>query len=613
MSVIGRRDWILAMKFDDETRRGREALNKGLGDISKTSKKATEDAKRSIVDIAKASKTGMEGIKAVLELGGWLMIAKAAGKAFMDITAEARKNSVAFKEAGSALSLMKKEIGSGLVKALEPLAAGFKDVLVVGIAVFRNFPEVAKATFKYVGAIISKTFSWQTIKSLFFTLGEGIVSVFRSAFEYIPKLFMGMIKLLLTPIKGLGDYLGDTISKAFAGKFSEIEDPFKFFQRTFSENVSNLKDLAAGFGGYVMEQAGNLKETVSKVGDIYQSENNEFSAALRSILAADIGRIGADVTSGAAGGGAAIVATIAPAGYSVMRRAVIDGMGYADDAIAARVAASRAGDGMASASNPLLDSIMGGIGPFVEMLGGFASMVEPIKMIKQLLDPLSIILEGFFSVIGPAITGTLKPLFDALFRIGELVGKALFPIFDALYPIISIIAQILMTSLGPWLGYLAPIVQYISGLFTLLAPIIKAVAIMMEVLQAPLRWLGDLFTWVANAIKVAIHNLVEYIEHPISEANRDIWSNPAFASDAFSGLAGRIAAIWNTNYSGSLATDGLPSSSSSSMSSASYAAGTSIKIEKIEINAGVVVGEPGIRELAVMIRDEIVEAERLGA
>jgi hypothetical protein len=603
--VIGRREWELVMKLDDQTKRERDSLNRGLGDISKTSKKATDDAKRSIVDIAKASKQGMEGIKAVLEIGGWLMMAKAVGKAFMDITAEARKNSTAFKEAQSALALVKSEIGAGLVKALEPLARGFKDVLVVGVAVFRNFPEVAKATFKFVGAIISKTFSWQTIKTLFFTLGEGMISVFRSAFEYIPKLFMGMIKLLLTPIKGLGDYLGDTISKAFAGKFSEIEDPFQFFQRTFSENVSNLKDLAAGFGGYVMEQAGSLKETVAKVGDIYKAEGNEFASALKTILAADIGQIGADVTAGAAGGGApTVVATIAPAGYSVMRRAVIDGMGYADDAIAARVAAARALEvGAVDVAAPgLMDNILAGFGPLADFLGQFAAMAEPLAMIQKLLNPLTIILEGFFSVIGPAITGTLKPLFDALFRIGEFVGKALFPIFDALYPIISIIAQILMTSLGPWLGYLAPLVQWISGIFMLMAPVLKGFAVVLEVVQAPLRWLGDLFTWVGEQMKIFIHNLTNAVW------DKDL-NYTKFKSDAFTGLPGRIAAIMNTDYSGSLTADGLPSSSSTS---ASYAAGTSIKIEKIEINAEFIAGEAGLMDVAVKIRDLILEADRIG-
>ncbi len=614
MGVIGRREFKLIMSMDDQTKREREALNRGLGDIEQTTKKAAKESEAAIVQLAKESKRNMEGIKAVMELGGWLMMAQQVGKAFMDITAEARKNSQAFKEAGGALDVVKGKIGESLVKALEPLAKGFTEILRYGTAVFQNFPEIAKATFTFVGAIFAKTFSWEGIKTLFLSLGEGVLTVFKSAFEYIPKLFVEIIQLMLNPIFKLGEYISDTLGKAFTLRFKDIESPGSFMTKVITGQTEKLGEIVAGAKDYIATQAGNIKTAAGKIGELYAPDAAAYAQSLSQILAPSLAKFDQGVaTSGSVTGdsgqigdmsiqrGAGDAARDAGAAaflssfYRGLERAQIpedeinavinpfvegmkDGISNVDwatvalnrrmtDATTRQTAEDAAFSqpeqivGTAK-TNPLGDiftSLMNAAAPFVSMISSLAPVI-------QLLNPLQTIFQAMMEVLGPLITNLLAPLVGILKIVGYTIGKILAPALEFLRPIIEALAL-----LFTWL--------YNNVIVPVANVIIMA------------------FNWIYNGFADFINGILWLIDQiPFVDVGRVEKKDP---------LAGTLTPITTD-------TVGATGSSGGAGGSASYAAGTSITIEKIEIKADFIAGDAGLIDVAVMLRDKLLEAERAG-
>lgn len=85
------------------------------------------------------------------------------------------------------------------------------------------------------------------------------------------------------------------------------------------------------------------------------------------------------------------------------------------------------------------DMDLGGL--FMDFIGGFESMMGPIGMITELLNPLGVILKGVFEVIGPLIEEALQPLMDVLLLFGGLIGKTLAPVIQFFAKIIKGIAD----------------------------------------------------------------------------------------------------------------------------------------------------------------------------
>lgn len=108
------------------------------------------------------------------------------------------------------------------------------------------------------------------------------------------------------------------------------------------------------------------------------------------------------------------------------------------------------------------------------------------------------------------------------------------PILLPLIPIFQIFAQILGSAIIPLLQLLDPLLAAFGVVMSVLIPIIKGIAILFEVLSSPVKFLGDLFGWLGEQMRIFAWN----IQHPFS--TRDYTT---FSSTAFSGLKDRIKAI----------------------------------------------------------------------
>lgn len=249
-----------------------------------------------------------------------------------------------------------------------------------------------------------------------------------------------------------------------------------------------------------------------------------------------------------------------------------------------------------------LDSFGAALGPsmgmLMEALGPFGQMIAGMNPALALLVP---VIEGFVSVIGPAINEVLAPLFNTLTQIGQMLGAALLPILDALMPIFSLIANILIVAFAPILQMLTPIIQVIALVFQMMTPILVMLTKVFLVLMSPIQYIADLFSWLGGVIKTFAWN----IAHPFRQEGYS-----GFSSDAFSGLADRIAAVDAMGANNQTLTASYSQSDATATQSANY------RTQPITVNIyqqAPVVGDDGMQEFARMIRGEIEMLAYAGA
>jgi hypothetical protein len=186
--------------------------------------------------------------------------------------------------------------------------------------------------------------------------------------------------------------------------------------------------------------------------------------------------------------------------------------------------------------------------------------------INVLTTALNKVFQGVMNILGPAIDKILTPIFNVLTSFGEQIGEALLPLFEFLGETIL------------------PVVMFN----------LKGLAVALEVLMSPVRFLADLFKWLGQAMQDFFFNLT----NPIWESDRE---TSAFSSDAFTGLADRIAAIWANDYTkGTVArASTYTMGGASGGGGATYTGGQRITFKFY--NQGNVVGSGGMQELAVTI------------
>jgi predicted nucleic acid-binding Zn-ribbon protein len=264
-------------------------------------------------------------------------------------------------------------------------------------------------------------------------------------------------------------------------------------------------------------------------------------------------------------------------------------------------AASGGLDSFSSALLGPMSELMAAIGPFANMIAG-------MNPVLALLIP---VIEGLVSVTAPALNAVLKPLFATLQQMGVAIGQALLPIFDALAPVILMIAQILQTLFIPIMQFLSPIMQAFAIMLQPLGPALGALAKAVTILMSPVEWLADLFSYVGEVLKVFAWN----IAHPFQQK-----AGPGeFTSDAFSGLAARLAAIDammvnSQSLQGGITTPAFGAGWDASASTASQSA--SYRTQQITINIyqqAPVVGSGGMAEFVQMIRGQFAELAYYGA
>jgi hypothetical protein len=148
----------------------------------------------------------------------------------------------------------------------------------------------------------------------------------------------------------------------------------------------------------------------------------------------------------------------------------------------------------------------------------------------------------------------------------------------------------------------------------------------MMLLCPIIEMLGRIFVWFYNGVMVPFHNELRNVFNRIQNTIADMLNNvTAILNKAIRALNKLPkVSISEIGYIDHVAQDSgflnpitwsdlqkPADTAAGTANSASYAAGTHVTVN-ITINTDVIAGESGIRELAIMLRDEIHEAEALG-
>ena len=229
------------------------------------------------------------------------------------------------------------------------------------------------------------------------------------------------------------------------------------------------------------------------------------------------------------------------------------------------------------------------VAPFA---GAMFNAITSISSLVAALDPLGTIIGMMAEMLTPVVDAVLRPVFDTFADIARFLASALLPVFQALAPVIEV-ARILFQALLP--------------ILSLLTPYYEALGVAIKVLATPFVVLATILTWIVGHLTnfgIIISNIVSRPLRPgtWADGTTDPGNLSANIGSAVSDLFGpsKLPELGDHTIPGAMDTP------------AQYTTGRNITVN-IEINTDVIAGPGGIRDLSLMIRDEIRSAEALGA
>jgi hypothetical protein len=518
-------------------------------------------------------------------------------------------------------------------------------------AVMKNLPQVFKLTLSTVWELLKRTFEWDSLKLIITTtarnIGIVISAMLKAVFESIPKLLgnavVGIISwvtyialniesAILGAFQNAINKAGDKIQGTWVGKIFGLgdklanldmgaqasKDEATFYKQQADQSFENLGPLLRDALTDAIDTAQTVAlNSADMVSSLYGDIGLDYKTALDEIVAPDLEAIAqkadaanqSKLLSQIASSGEGTAASTAETAANTKRT---------DTRMGSQIA-SMLSDTLTNVFTGMFGDVSGGLMGMVatEMLGGVTSIIATLQPIIDIifntLSPLGIlltILQGFVSVMEPALSAVFQPLVDVFTWIGTTLASLFLPVLDVLHTAFALVGNILMAVLSPVLQSLAPVFQVISGIMMAFSPILLLVAKAFTILMSPLEYVADLLSWLGSwvqylgsVIATAAYNLV----HPFRQ--KSYASSPgSFSSDAFSGLADRLANIDAIANQGSVATDAV--STATAVGSAGYQGATHVTINIYQ--QAPVVGSDGMRAFARMIRGEFERLDYYG-
>lgn len=541
--------------------------------------------------------------------------------------------------------------------AFEAVSENINNITTYVGAIIANAPEVFSLLMETLWKMVKRTFEWESLKTIFITVVENIVILVSGALKLIvtsiPEIIKGLLNALISYVRYLALSIEaeiiSAIEKAVNWVGREINDTWVGEKLGWGEELAvadfgadNKKKVAQGFyngaassiehiGDPIMDGLATISETLDAVNratadavsSIYGDIGTEFRDSLNDIVAPELEEIRSVAD---AANQTKVLSSIEDSTERTAEAA--EGTETNTGTIAEN--GTLTGENGRKSLSEITESGLSGLFESMSKSGGFTGFfgtalsetigpimdtIQPlIDIVNSVADPMEIllrILEGFVSVMEPAMKTVVQPLLDAFRWIGESIASWLLPILDQLHVAMSLIGNILTTVMAPVFQILAPLFQLVALALNTLNPILILCAKVFTILMAPVQFVADLFSWLGdwisylgNCIYVVCWNLTHWFN------TKSFGSSPGgFSSDAFSGLQQRLDNIDNMAIGGSTAaTDSV--STSTAIGSASYRGATSVTINIYQMSP--VVGDGGMKTFARMIRREFEELDYYG-
>ena len=328
---------------------------------------------------------------------------------------------------------------------------------------FKNFPGIAKASFKLAADFLKNIFSldflktlgsfmWEVFKAqgknsieIIFNVLKAVGSTFWEPLKYgfemiiygIKELFSNVINFFIGKLNSLAagahnvtqkilhplnaanrsDFTGgiDPLDNNAAAPENNVKDNITGAWKEATENTKNsLNETIEGF----KSAFGEFKESSPELENVFNNYMNDVNALLDKPV-----KVEADQT-------------------------------------AATAAAAAAADGTTPKAEEeaggVLSGILSGVG------GQFLGMLTSLSSVQAILDPIGIMLNSLMETLAPMIDKLLQPLIGILAIIGELAGQILIPIIELLIPVVQALAIVFI-----WIynKVLRPIGNGLIGIF----------------------------------------------------------------------------------------------------------------------------------------------------
>ena len=247
----------------------------------------------------------------------------------------------------------------------------------------------------------------------------------------------------------------------------------------------------------------------------------------------------------------------------------------------------------------------GEAGQFISRLGENMAKLGPL--LGAIATALHYVIEGFMEAIGDVLETFVKFGIGPLKEFGKIIADAFIPLFESIMPSVEDSANILIeiftligkvlkpiiTTIGNVLGpILSKITQFLEKV---VLPIIQVVANVFIGIATVIEWVGQ---WIGHLIASVINWAGGWLGISVKD--------PGKPQDLASMLGDRLAEV------GSYNSTGMSSSSSeaTAVQNASYTGGTTVYLNVY--NYGNVIGESGMDEFALIIRDKLYETNYFG-
>ena len=228
-------------------------------------------------------------------------------------------------------------------------------------------------------------------------------------------------------------------------------------------------------------------------------------------------------------------------------------------------------------------SQMGEAGEVVSRLATNMATMGPL--LGAIVTALHYVIGGLMETLRDVFNDFIKWGIEPLKELGRMIGQILLPIFKEIMPSVIAIGKVLIQLFQSLANVLSPIVSIIMRV---IGPILSVLADVLVTIVGTISWACD---WLAYAITWVLNKIsFGWIEQSDKPTDLNSYLNNMYAdpSQAYSPT----------------------SSSNTAVSNASYSGGTVVHLNVY--NYGNVVGDNGITEFALIIRDKLVEANYLG-
>lgn len=441
---------------------------------------------------------------------------------------------------------------------------------------FRNLPEIASLSFSVLDKMMKKVFTF-----------EFLWISFKNAIKIIGTLFGSLLAVLISTVGAVANIIWQPLRYGFELIIYGIKQAFYAVMNFFVDGLNNLLDKVNS----VREFFG--KEKIEKFEKWGKDDTKKPENKIWDNIKGGFKNLGDTVVNSVS----AVSETIKEAGadYGNLFKDEFKEFSNKFGKIMSRPSnEKKQGQTIDGESSPAPQGKEDKPSPFLELvdtvknaggaIGWMASTAEkaakaggPLEaVLVVLVEILKIVLEGLLSIIGPVVDSILAPLFGMLRVIGKLLGIILIPLLRILEPI--------------------------------LRPLIKAFLFLYNNVLVPI---GNGLIFIFNLV----HNAIAGFINGVSKIVRTITFGAIDLGRAnYKSLnEGRLEKISETELSMEGRT-ALKAGGASGSQNAAAGASAAVAAKPTEINIhfshSFVNGDA--REIALKLREEIKEAEKMG-